>query len=124
MNPSSVTNQDVLLKDITLPEFLSSQHIPGPICAIVMNMDAQYDLIIGMDVMQVVGLDLHNLSKTIVWNGNHLPFKSHDYFDDAQLHESLAEAMDECPFDSIDDCVITLNHVSVTRIVIHIPFPC
>jgi hypothetical protein len=44
-----------------------------------MNMDAQYDLIIGMDVLQVIGLDLHNLSKTIVWNGNHVPFKSHDY---------------------------------------------
>jgi hypothetical protein len=28
----------------------------------------QYDLIIGMDVMQVIGLYLHNLSKTIVWN--------------------------------------------------------
>jgi hypothetical protein len=56
-----------------------------------------------MDVIQVIGLDLHNLSKTIVWNGNHVPFKSHDYFNDAQLHESLAEAMDECPFDSIND---------------------
>jgi hypothetical protein len=74
VNASSVTNQDVLLTDITLPEFLLSQHIPGPICAIVMKMDAQYDLIIGMDVMQVIGLDLHNLSKTIVWNGNHVPF--------------------------------------------------
>jgi hypothetical protein len=60
MNASSVTNQDVLLTDITLPEFLLSQRIPGPICAIVMKMDAQYDLIIGMDVMQVIGLDLHN----------------------------------------------------------------
>jgi hypothetical protein len=56
-------------------------------------MDAQYDLIIGMDVMQVIGLDLHNSSKTIVWNSIHVPFKSHDYFDDAQLHESLAGGM-------------------------------
>jgi hypothetical protein len=103
VNASSVTNQDVLLQDITLPEFLSSQHIPGPIRAIVMSMDAHYDLIIGMDVMQIIGLDLHNSSKTIVWNSNHVPFKSPDCFDDAQLHESLAGAVDECPFDSIDD---------------------
>jgi hypothetical protein len=48
-----------------------------------MKMDAQYDLIIGMDVMQVIGLDLLNSFKTIVWNGNQVPFKSHDYFDDA-----------------------------------------
>jgi Retroviral aspartyl protease len=83
VNASSVTDQDVLLTDIPLPEFSSSQCIPGLICAIVMNMGAQYDLIIGMDVMQVIGLDLHNSSKTIVWNCIHVPFKSHDYFDDA-----------------------------------------
>jgi hypothetical protein len=92
VNASSVIDQDVLLTDLTLP---ASQHIPGPIHAIVMDMDAQYDLIIGMDVMQVIGLRLRN--------SIHVPFKSHDYFDDAQLHESLAEAMEECPFDSIDD---------------------
>jgi hypothetical protein len=103
MNASSVIDQDILLTDIALPEFSLSQRIPGPIHAIVMNMDTQYNLIIGMDVMHVIGLDLHNSSQTIVWNGNHVPFKSHDYFDDAQLHESLAEAMEECPFDSIND---------------------
>jgi hypothetical protein len=53
--------------------------------------------------MQVIGPDLHNLSKTIVWNIKHVPFKSHDYFDDAQMHESLANAMGECPFNSIND---------------------
>jgi hypothetical protein len=79
VNTSSVIDQDVLLTDITLPEFSSSQHIPGPIRAIVVDMDAQYDLIIGMDVMQVIGLDLHNSAKTIVWNNKHVHFKSHDY---------------------------------------------
>jgi hypothetical protein len=57
MNASSVIDQHVLLTDITLPEFSSSQHIPGPIRALIMPMDAQYDLIIGMDVMLVIGLD-------------------------------------------------------------------
>jgi hypothetical protein len=103
VNASSVINQYIMLTDITLPEFSSSQHIPGPICALIMPVDAQYDLIIGMDVMQVIGLVLINSSKTIVWNGNHVPFKSYDYFDDARLHESIASAMDECPFDAIDD---------------------
>jgi hypothetical protein len=54
MNASSVIDQYVMLKDITLPEFSSSQRIPGPIRALIMPMDAQYDLIIGMDVMQVI----------------------------------------------------------------------
>jgi hypothetical protein len=92
-----------LLTDITLPEFSLSQRIPGPIRALIMPMDTQYDLIIGIDVMQVIGLDLINSSKTIVWKGNYVLFKSYDYFDDARLHESIAEAIDECPFDSIDD---------------------
>jgi hypothetical protein len=97
VNASSVIDQDVLLTDITLPAFLSSQCIPGPIPAVVMDMDAQYDLIIGMDVTQVIGLVLHNLSK------KHVPFKSHDYFDDAPMHESLGNTMDQCPIDSIND---------------------
>jgi hypothetical protein len=75
MNAGSIIDQDMLLKDITLAEFSLSQHIPGPILAIVMDMEAQYDMIIGMDVMQVIGLDLHSLSEMIVWNGNHVPFK-------------------------------------------------
>jgi hypothetical protein len=83
VNASSTTDQDVLLKDITLPEFSSLQRIPGPIRAIVMDTDTQYDLIIGMDMMQVIRLDLHNLSKMIVWNDHRVPFKPHDYFDDA-----------------------------------------
>jgi hypothetical protein len=105
MNASSTTDQDVLLKEITLPEFSSSRRIPGPIRAIVMDTDTQYDLIIGMDVMQVIGLDLHNSTKTIVWNNHRVPFKPHDYFDDAQLHDLLAKYMQDNSFDAIDDFV-------------------
>jgi hypothetical protein len=32
-----------------------------------------------------------------------VPFKSYDYFDGARLHDSIAEAMDECPLESIED---------------------
>jgi hypothetical protein len=103
VNASSVIDQDMLLRDITLPEFSSSQRIPGPIRAIVMDTDTQYDLIIGMDVMQVIGLDLHNSSKTIVWNDHRVPFKPHDYFNDARLHDLLAIAMQGDSLDSIDD---------------------
>jgi hypothetical protein len=93
----------MLLRDITLPEFSSSQRIPGPIRAKAMDTNAQYDLIIGTNVMQVIGLDLHNLSKTIVWNDHRVPFKPHDYFDDARLHELLANAMHGSNFDSINN---------------------
>jgi hypothetical protein len=56
-----------------------------------------------MDVMQVIGLDLHNSSKTIVWNDHQVPFKPHDYFNDARLHDLLANAMQCGGFDSIND---------------------
>jgi hypothetical protein len=56
-----------------------------------------------MDVMQVIRLDLHNLSKTIVWNDHRVPFKPHDYFDDARLHDLLANTMHDDSFDSIND---------------------
>jgi hypothetical protein len=39
VNTSSVIDQDVLLMDLTLPEFSSTQRIPGPIRAIVMDKD-------------------------------------------------------------------------------------
>jgi hypothetical protein len=103
VNASSTTDQDVLLMDITLPEFSSLQRIPGPIRAIVMDTDTQYDLILGMDIMQAIGLDLHNSSKMIVWNDHRVPFKPHDYFDDAQLHDLLAKAMQDDSVDSIND---------------------
>jgi hypothetical protein len=83
VNASSTTDQDMLLKDITLPQFSSLQRIPGPICAVAMDTDTQYDLIIGMDIMQVIRLDLHNPSKMIMWNDHRVPYKPHDYFDDA-----------------------------------------
>jgi uncharacterized Zn-finger protein len=38
----------------------------------------------------------------IVWNDHRVPFKPHDYFDDARLH-LLANAMHDDSFDSIDD---------------------
>jgi hypothetical protein len=41
VNASSVIDQNILLTDITLPEFLSSQRIPGPIRALIMPIDAK-----------------------------------------------------------------------------------
>jgi hypothetical protein len=38
-----------------------------------------------------------------VWNDHRVPFKPHDYFDDARLHDLLAKAMQDDSFDSIDD---------------------
>jgi hypothetical protein len=31
------------------------------------NVESSYDFIIGMDLMQTLGIDIHNSSKTVVW---------------------------------------------------------
>jgi hypothetical protein len=38
-----------------------------------------------------------------VWNDHRVPFKPHDYFNDARLHDLLAIAMQGGSLDSIDD---------------------
>jgi hypothetical protein len=90
---SSIMNQEVLIENMTLPEFSSTQRVSGPIRAFVMdNNESQYDLIIGMDVMQIPGIDIHNSTKTIVRDTLHVPYKPQDYFKGAFLH-SLIDAM-------------------------------
>jgi hypothetical protein len=44
------------------------------------NIEPSYDFIIGMDLMQRLGIDIHNLSKTIVWGDLQVLFKPQDYF--------------------------------------------
>jgi hypothetical protein len=56
-----------------------------------------------MDIIQAIGLDLHSSSKRIAWNDHRVPFKPHDYFDDAQLHDLLAKVMQDDSCNSIND---------------------
>ena len=76
-------NQEVLLEDICFPEFSATQRIPGPIRAVVFqNPESTYDVIIGMDLMQTLGIIVDCATKTIFWNGNRVPFRPADYFED------------------------------------------
>jgi hypothetical protein len=84
---------EVLIENMTLPEFLSTQCVSGPIRAFIMNNnESQYDIIIGMDVMQILAIDIHNITKTIVWDTLRVPFKPQYYFKGAFPH-SLIDAM-------------------------------
>jgi hypothetical protein len=46
------------------------------------NPESNYDAIIGMDLMQILGIIVDCATKTIFWNGNRVPFRSSDYFED------------------------------------------
>jgi hypothetical protein len=64
---SALLDKEVLIEDMILPEFSATTRISGPIHAIIMdNVESSYDFIIGMDLMQTLGIGIHNLSKTIV----------------------------------------------------------
>jgi hypothetical protein len=139
---SALLDKEVLIEDMTLPEFSSNTRISGPICAIIMdNAESSYDIIISMDLMQTLGIDIHNSSKTVVWGQLRVPVKPHDYFSSNLFQTALQDQMvssfdehnadDELGYKSKtikhslyeQNCINILNHVSVTRIVIHIPFP-
>ena len=62
--------QEVLLEDIGFPEFSPTQRIPGPVRTKVFNNpNAAYDVILGMDLMQVLGIDICCSTKTVAWSG-------------------------------------------------------
>jgi hypothetical protein len=85
---------EILINNMTLPEFSSTQRVPGPIRVIIMdNNESSYDLIIGMDLMQTLGIDIHNRRKTVVWNTLRVLFKTHDYFTSGNFQAHLLDAM-------------------------------
>ena len=86
-------NENVLLRNISLPEFSPTQRIPGPIRATLFNNpQSTYDVIVGMDMIQAVGISISGVSKTVSWNDNTIPFHPSDYFG-TSFPASLAEAM-------------------------------
>jgi hypothetical protein len=99
---SALLDKEVLIEDMILPEFSATTCILGPINAIIMdNVESSYDFIIGMDLMQTLGIDIHNLSKTIVWGNLRVPFKPHDYFS-SNLFQTVLEDQMVGSFDEQD----------------------
>ena len=47
------------------------------------NPNAAYDVILGMDLMQVLGIDICCSTKTVAWNDLIIPFRPSNYFDSA-----------------------------------------
>jgi hypothetical protein len=65
-----------------------------PIHAIIMdNVELSCDFIIGMDLMQTLGIDIHNLSRTIVWGDLQVPVKPHDCFSSNLCQTVLQDQM-------------------------------
>jgi hypothetical protein len=77
-------NKEIHLEDIGIPEFSPIRRIPGPVRAKVFNNpDAAYDVIQGMDLLQVLGIDVRCSTKTVTWNNMVIPYRPSNDFDSA-----------------------------------------
>jgi hypothetical protein len=91
---SALLDKEVLIKDLILPEFSPTTCVSGPIYAIIMdNSESSNDLIIGMDLIQTLGIDVHNSSKMVVWDQLQVPCKPHDYFSSNLFQTALQDQM-------------------------------
>jgi hypothetical protein len=88
---SKELNHRVLIDRICLPELSPTQRIVGPIrCKIFDNPESSYDLIIGQDVLQLLGIKIDCNTKTVTWNNNVIPFHTKDYFGESNLSTTMA----------------------------------
>ena len=100
---SSVIDKEIVIENMILAEFSPTRNVSGPITCLVMENNAsQYDLIIGMDLMQLLGIDIHTSTKTVVWDGLRIPFKPRDYFRSEAYSQTMLDTM-EGSFDDPDD---------------------
>ena len=112
-----IMDKEVILEDLFFPEFSATKNVSGPIRAMLMEHEAApYDLIIGMDVMQKLGIDIHNTTKTVVWDMHRIPFKPHDYFSNGLFAQNIQHALDAASaaadFDKADDPLDNLGYKS------------
>ena len=74
-------NQEVLFQGLSFPEFSATTRVPGPIRATIFdNLDSNYDIIVGLDLMILLGINVKSSTKTVEWQGNMIAFKPANYF--------------------------------------------
>jgi hypothetical protein len=94
------STQEVLLNDVSLPEFSSSLRLPGPIRAVVFNNPAcNYDLIFGRDLLIPLKMDVSIPTQTVKWNDKVIPWHSREYFHASNYVQSLAASIEDDPLD-------------------------
>jgi hypothetical protein len=90
---NDLLDKEVLMEDMILPKFSATTRILGPIHTIILdNVESSCDLIISMDLMQTLEIDIHNLSKMVVWDQLCVPFKLPDYFSSNLFQTALQSA--------------------------------
>ena len=84
------THSYVNLKGLTLPEFDSNKQVPSH-QALVFDADIRYDLIMGRDFLEKIGIRCNHDTKEICWFDRCLPMKTHQEMDGSFHHDAILE---------------------------------
>lgn len=115
---SKPLTQEVLIRDITFPEFSNTQRVPGPVRAFVFANDTSpYDVIIGLDTMIALGIDVNASTRTVSGNGNMTPFHARTFLNESNLNFSALSAV--LTQDPIDNYVDSLSGYKTTGAIKH-----
>ena len=89
-------SEKVYLEDMTLLEFSPTRKISGPLKVTVFdNPDSTYDIIMGMDLLQLLHIDVKSSTKTVEWGGLVIPFRPRHYLTTPLMHDSLTAFMED-----------------------------
>ena len=82
---------EVLLKNLRLPEFDKNRNIENQ-RALVFNADCRYDVILGNDFINRVGIDIRGSNETVEWLGNVIPMHALPTPDTEEDFNAFAES--------------------------------
>ena len=97
-------NQEVVLKDLRLPEFSPTRKIDQDLKALVLDHpDSPYDVILGLDFLVPVGIDIRCTTKTLVWDDCVVPWKPKSTFtNQSRFGDHIASIADSFFIDEAD----------------------
>lgn len=78
--------QEITLSDIVLPEFSRTKHLSRPIIATLFhNPESRYDIILGRDVLHMLGIKIDFGQQITFWEGSEVAFRHRDSFHDEDV---------------------------------------
>ena len=94
-----MTSNEESLVELKLIEFSSNKTITFP-CQVDSNTapsEAPYDVILGSDFMEALGIDIQYSDHTITWDGNTIPLKTAGTLEDETICEAIYFAYTQSP---------------------------
>ena len=71
----------------TLPEFFENRDLDREMYVDESDMKCNYDMIVGRDLMDAIGLDILFSKGTMIWDNSEVPMKPYDSFENLDHYE-------------------------------------